>query len=225
MGEGMKFCTGCGATVGQPAAPAPQAPPTAAPVVVARPVPVAAAATAGAAPAAKSGSPVVKIILIVVAVIFFLGLLSIGSCVYMLYRAKKGINQFEKQVQTTFPRPMGTREVQTQPVAPTPAPATPSVGLAPDLASLAYPGATAPPGGNESITGMGGVNLQQLVTSDSVDTVLAFYKGKLGASAMVTQSGGQAVVQVVGSNGVVNVAIAPDQASGKTKITLSSFGK
>jgi hypothetical protein len=166
-----------------------------------------------------------KIILIIVAVILFLGLISIGSCVYFVYRAKQRVSQFEKQVQTTFPRPGGTREVRPQPVTPSAPPSTPSVGPAPDLASLVYPGATPPPGGAESITGMGGVNLQQLVTSDSVDTVLAFYKAKLGSGAMVTQSGGSAVVQVVGSNGVVNVAIAPDQSSGKTKITLSSFGK
>jgi len=227
MGEGMKFCTGCGATVGQPAAPAPQAPPPAAPVLAPPPpTPAPVAATpAAVAPAAKSGSPIMKIILIVLAVIIFFTVLAAASCAYMLYRAKQKVNQFEKQVQHTFPIPTGTREVHTQPVPPTGAPATQGVGPAPDLASLAYPGATAPPGGTESITGMGGVNLQQTVTSDSVETVLAYYKGKLGPSAMVTQSGGQAVLQVVGSNGVVNIAIAPDQGSGKTKITLSSFGK
>jgi hypothetical protein len=73
--------------------------------------------------------------------------------------------------------------------------------------------------------GVGGVKVQQYSTIDSVDKVLAFYKEKLGSRAMVTQSGGAALVQVVGSNGVINVTIAADGGSGKTKFTITSIAK
>ena len=230
LAEGMKFCTGCGATIGEPSAPAAQAPagqapvaPVAPPPVVAAPTP-APAAPAAAAPAASSGSPIVKIVLIVVAVLIFLGLLSIGSCVYLVYRTKQRVSQFEKQVRATFPTPTGTREVRTQPAAPA---AAPSQQAAPviDMGVPVYPGATATEGGGQVSMGVGGLKVQQYTTSDSVDKVVAFYKEKLGSTAMVTQSGEQALVQVVGSNGVINVAIASDSGSGKTKITINSITK
>ena len=218
--EGMKFCTGCGATIGEPSAPAAPAPAVPAPAAP-RPAP---AAPAAAAPVASSGSPIVKIILIVLAVFIFLGLLSAGACVYMLYRAKQKVNQFEKQVHATFPMPAGTREVHPQPVAPAVAP-TPPAGPVVDTGVPTYPGATSWGGGTQVTTGTASLKSQEYTTSDSVDQVLAFYKDKLGPTAMVTQSGGQAVVQVLGANGEITVAIKPDSGSGKTKISINSIGK
>jgi len=66
---------------------------------------------------------------------------------------------------------------------------------------------------------------QQYTTSDSVDQVTAFYKGKMGSTAMVTQSGGQVVVQTFGANGGVTIGITSDAALGKTKIVITSIGK
>jgi len=189
-------------------------------VAAPRPAPVAPAAVA---PAAKSGSPVVKIVLIVLAVLMFLGLLSAGACVYFLYRTKQKVSQFEKQVQTTFPTPTGTREVRTQPVAPA-APTAPA-GPVVDTGVAIYPGAT-PWGGGTLVAGpTTSMKSQQYTTSDSVDQVMAFYKDKLGSTAMVTQSGGQVVVQTLGANGGITVGITSDAGLGKTKITITSIGK
>ena len=225
LGEGMNFCTACGAVSGGPLAPA-------APVqvgVVPAPVTVPGSAVpVGAARAAKSGSPVLKIILIVVAVLIFFSLLSAGACVYFVYRAKQRVSQFEKQVRTTFPAPTGARQVPTQPGAPVEAPgAAPAQGTAPviDIGALGYPGATPAEGSGQLNLGVGGVKVQQSTTSDPADTVVAYYKAKLGPNAMVNQTGGSTVVQLLGSNGMINVTIVADQSSGKTKITVSSIGK
>jgi hypothetical protein len=156
-----------------------------------------------------------KIILVVVAVIIFVSLLGAGACVYMVYRAKQKVMQFENKVQSTFPVPTGTREEPTQPAAP-----------AIDMAGVPiYPGATAKEGTAELNMGVAGLKVRQFTTSDSVDKVVAFYKDKLGSQAMVTQNGQQALVQVVGSNGVINVAIGSDSSSGITKITIQSITK
>jgi hypothetical protein len=168
---------------------------------------------------------VLKIVLVVLAVLVFLGLLGVGSCVYVAYRAKQKIRQFEKQAQIAFPTRTGTREVRTQPAAPT---QTPSPETAPviDLGVPVYPGAT-PPAGGANISGgeMGGTKVQQYVTDDSVDKVVSFYKDKLGSNAMVAQSGNSALVQLAGSNGLISITIATDQDSGKTKFSITSIRK
>jgi hypothetical protein len=189
------------------------------------PVPV--PAVYAPAPAAKQASPVVKIILIVVAVIIFFMLLAAASCAYVFYRAKQRVNQFEKQARLNFPVQTGTGRSPSTPITPTETPgAAPGQGTTPavDIGTLSYPGAAAGEGGNQSL-GFGGVKLQQYTTSDSVDAVVAYYKGRLGTGAIVTQTGSGAVVQMVGANGVISVTVAPDTASGKTKITVSSIGR
>ena len=217
--EGMKFCIGCGATIGEPSAPAVQAPAAPAPAR-----PVAQAPAPAAPPAASSGSPAVKIVLIVLAVLILFGLLGVGGCVYFLYRAKQKMRQFETTIHSTFPVPAATPQVPTPPGAPVTAPGQPTAPAV-DMGVPVYPGATATEGQGEMSLGVGGLKIQQYTTSDSVDKVVAFYKEKLGPNAMTTQSGNSALVQVGGSNGVINITIAPDSASGKTKFTITSIGK
>jgi hypothetical protein len=221
----MSFCTACGAVSGGPPAPAAPVPLAVVPPPVAVP---GTAAPSAAAPVAKSGSPVLKIILIVLAVLIFFSLLSAGACVYFVYRAKQRVSQFEKQVRTTFPTPTGARQVPTQPGAPAETPgAAPVPGTAPavDITTLGYPGATPAEGGGQLNLGIGGVKVQESSTSDPADTVVAYYKAKLGPNAIVNQTGGTTVLQLLGSSGMINVTIAADQSSGKTKITVSSIGR
>lgn len=236
MVEGMQFCTSCGATVSGP----PAAEPPAAPFDAMPPAPIAAAAPVAPvvavpppAPGAKKGSPVVKIILIVLAVFILLGMLGVGACVYGIYRAKQRVNQFEKQVRNNFPSSMGTREVQPQANNPLGnsggdnpgGMANPSAGPAVDMGDLAYPGATAGQSGSQSIFGAAGIKMQEYLTTDSVDAVVNYYKSKLGSNAMVNESGANAVIQVGGGGAFTTIAIAADGSSGKTKITISSIHK
>src|ERR1019366_1169959 len=142
----IRFCTGCGAAIAAPSA-APDAPPPAVfgeTLPVAPPVVDASAmprAPVPAAPAPKSTSPVVKIVLAVVALLIFFSLLGIGACVFVAYRIKQKATQFEKQVQNTFPMPTGTREVRTQPTTPSSSPDAASATPI-DMGVPAYPGAT-----------------------------------------------------------------------------------
>ena len=229
LGEGMKFCISCGSGSNEPAG-------LAAPIAAAA-VPPAAAIPAPAipppapapvvAPGAKSGSPVLKIVLIVLAVIFLFGLLSAGACVYFVYRAKQRVTQFEKQVQTSFPAPIQTGQPPVQPGGPmeSPGSAQPPTTAAVDLGALSYPGAVALEGGGQLNLGVAGFKAQAFTTSDSVDTVAAYYKTKLGPAASIVQNGGTTVVQVTGANGFISVTITPDQSTGKTKIAVSSIGR
>ena len=82
VGDDVRFCIQCGAPVAPPPAAA-QGPAPVAPVRV-----VAAGAAPGAAPA-KSGSAAVKIIVGVLAFLFLVTLLGIGSCVYFAYRVRR----------------------------------------------------------------------------------------------------------------------------------------
>jgi hypothetical protein len=166
---------------------------------------------------------VVKIVLIVLAVFLLVSSLGVGACIYYAYKVKQRVSQFEKQARVTFPTATGTREVRIQPA--TPAAPTPPAGPVVDTGVAVYPGAT-PWGGGSQMTMAGtSIKTQEYLTDDSVDKVLAFYKDKLGATAMVTESGGQAVLQVFGANGQTTVAIKPDPSTGKTKISISSIGK
>ena len=220
MAEGMRFCTGCGATIDAP--PVPPAPPSFASVPAAM-QPVGDVALTPStpvtpvAPTPSKGSPVLKIVLIIVGIVMLIGILALGSCAYFVYRAKQRVSRFEKQIRTSFPT-----ETRTSPGATRPAEAgTPAA----ELGIPIYPGATAPEGQSGVMLGMAGLKMQQLVTTDSVDQVVAFYKEKLGSSAVVAQNGNQASVHLVGEGSVINVAIGADGGSGKTKIIITSIGK
>jgi hypothetical protein len=89
LGDAQVFCVNCG----QPMAGAP-APPAAAPAPSAQ-----GAATAPAT--ATKGSPVVKIVLILVAVLFLFGALGIGAVVYVGYR----VRQKAREIGLTLPSP------------------------------------------------------------------------------------------------------------------------
>jgi hypothetical protein len=229
MGDGMQFCTSCGATVGAPPAPAAPAPSvgetTLAPSPAAPPLAPIPVVPVGA-PGAKKGSPVVKILLIVVAVIIFFMVLVGASCAYMFYRAKQKVSQFEKQAESSFPV-RTTPEVPTQPGAQpdnSGGGMTPGAGAPVSLGDLAYPGAAVGESRNQSLFGAATIKIQEYSTGDSVDTVVAYYRNKL-SSANVSENNGSAVVTVGGTGGITTITIAPDTASGKTKITVSSFGK
>ena len=223
LAEGMKFCTGCGATIGEQSAPAAAQPP--APVAAAQaapPAPVAApVAPAAAAPAPSKGSPILKIILLVLGGVFLLSVLAVAAGVYYYYtRIKPRVTQIEEKIHQAYPTPSGTREVHPQPPAPS-EPAAPAL----DMGVPVYPGATPTEGQGEMPMGAGGFKVQQYTTPDSLEKVLAFYKDKLGPKAVATQSGDSALVQVVGSNGVINISIASDSAAGKTTFTITSIQK
>jgi hypothetical protein len=215
LAEGTVFCTSCGATAGAPAAPSAQAPPPQPAMGRVAPAP------AVGAPAKSSGSPVVKIILIVLAIVILLGLLSAASCVYFVYRTKQRVKEFQKQTGMTFPMPTGIPQGITPGGQ---APAAPA-GAVVDTGIPVYPGATPWGGGSQFSGPTASMKAQAYTTGDSVDQVAAFYKDKMGSKAMVSQAEGKVVVQTFGENGEVSVVITSDARLGKTKIEISTVGK
>jgi hypothetical protein len=212
--ETLKFCPKCGNALTQATAPAPGA---AAPPV---PAPGAPPAPAAAAPAAKAGSPVLKIVLIVLGVIVLFSLLGIGACVFGIYKARQKVHQLAESARVTHT--FGTPEVHAEKTPESSETPTTAAAIPDDLA---YPGATATEsGGNISFGGIG-VSGQEYETSDPVDKVVAFYKEKLGSKAMLQESEGKTTIVLSGSNGMVTVIIEPEEGADKTKISVSRIKK
>jgi hypothetical protein len=92
LSEGARFCPKCGAprpdlpSAASPS-PLPPASPAAAPPAPASPAP---------APTAKSGSPVLTIILVVLGFFVLVTALGIGACVYVGYRVHKKAAEFKQ---------------------------------------------------------------------------------------------------------------------------------
>ena len=225
LSDEVQFCTNCGASVAAPpatpAAAPPVAPPAAAPAVSAAPVaPESAAPAVAAAPAAKAGSPVVKIVLIVVGVLILLTALGIGSCVYVVYRLKQRggtIIQSATSGRTSY----GTPEVQIE-----------KGGAGSEAEEVAlkdvppYPGATATEaGGNLGVAGFG-IAGQEYTTADAVDKVVAFYKEKLGKKLVIREAEGNASMTLnTGGGGMTTITVTRDEQAGQTKINIMRIGK
>ncbi len=222
LGEGMQFCTSCGAAKGAPAAPARPAPPApprpAAPAAAPGPaatIPSASLDATVPVQAPKSGSPVVKIILIVVAVLVLIGILSAASCVYFMYRTRQRVRRYESQFHTTFPTQPGIPGMH-----PTPSEPAPPSGPVVDTGIPVYPGATPFGGGSQASGPNGSIRTQQYTTSDSMEKIVDFYKDKLGPNTFVTQAEGKALLQNQSAAGATTVTVSPDSRSGNTLITI-----
>jgi len=217
--EEMSFCTGCGAAVGATTV----APPTMTPAAASMDAAPVAGTPAPTAPAGSSGGPLLKIILAVVGLLIFFSLLGLGACVFMVYRTKQRVNEFKRQAEITFPAAQGTREVRVVPPTPPLAPPTTPPATNPEVPI--YPGASVAEGGVELPAGLGGVKVQQYITDDPVDKVVSFYKDKLGPQASLQESGGKAVLQLLGANGMTSITVIHDEATRKTKFSITSIGK
>jgi nitrate reductase NapE component len=189
---------------------------------VSQPAGITSPAPAAAAPA-KKGSPLVKIILVVVGIFAFVTVASIGACVYIGYRAKRAVEQTVKmeeggksfKIQT----PQGEIKLGEHPTK-----------EGETIAGVPiYPGATALEGGGQFSFGdkfqIGG---QDYLTSDPVDKVVDFYKEKYGSKLSVAENAGHYRLSLESGDekhsGVVTIDVFADEESGKTKITIAHMG-
>jgi hypothetical protein len=212
VGDDLTFCSNCGTQLAAP-------PPTPA---VSQPAGITSPAPAAAAPA-KKGSPIVKIILVVVGIFAFVTVASIGACVYIGYRAKRAVEQTVKmeeggksfKIQT----PQGEIKLGEHPTK-----------EGETIAGVPiYPGATALEGGGQFSFGdkfqIGG---QDYLTSDPVDKVVDFYKEKYGSKLSVAENAGHYRLSLESGDekhsGVVTIDVFADEESGKTKITIAHMG-
>jgi hypothetical protein len=209
------FCTKCGAPLAATvaAAPTPAAytpPPSNAPAA-----PYTQPAAAYVQPVAVAAAPVkggsaLKIILIIVAVFVGLGVLSVAGIMFGIWRVSKVVHVSDNgKGGVAITTPGGTYSAGNTPVS------------ASDLGVDLYPGATQQQGAVRITTPNGSAITATYVTSDSMDKVIDFYKGKLGASASVFQSDKSAVLSLNSEDkkDSVMVTISSD-TPGQTKIGI-----
>jgi hypothetical protein len=163
VAPGIKFCNKCGAAVAAPAAGAVAAAPGAAP--------------ASPAPTQGGGSGVLKVILIVVGIFVILGVLAVSTVAFIGWRVARNLHVRQEGDHVKVETPFGTMESSQNPE-----------DVARDLGVEVYPGAQVQKNGAATAT-FGSMHTASAVfkSSDSVEQVSAFYKGKF-PNAMVTTS-------------------------------------
>lgn len=197
----MAFCNSCGATV----EPGAKFCPKCGKGVPAAAVPPAAQAT----PPAQSSSGL-KIVLIVVAVIFALGILGAGTAAFIGWRIASRTHVEQKSGNVRVETPFGTVESTDDPSA-----------AARNLGVALYPGAKVLKGkaADVSFGGMHSV-AAQFETDDPPEKVAEFYKAQFpNANVAVSDENHYAIVSTADKN-IITINIEPED--GKTTIHIAN---
>ncbi len=208
----MAFCNSCGAQVDDAAAfcrscgkPLPRtatAPPQAGfspqpPPPTNREVPF---------DAPRSGSSVVKVVLIVFAVIIGMGVLGVVSAFHMLKRVKVEQRGDRTHVETPF----GTVDTNADPAE-----------VAKNLGVEVYPGAKALESSSAVTVGSMKTATATFTTSDPPDKVSEFYEKRLPNARVSTHDGKEHTIVADTESGMTTVSI--DSSGGKTTIVISTI--
>ena len=163
------------------------------------------------APPQKSGNTALKIILIIVVAFVGLGVLAAAGFGYFAYRVSRAVHISNKGG--------GAVEISTPGGSFSAGNTTVSAS---DLGVDIYPGAAAQKGAVRISTPSGTAITGVFETTDSLDKVVDFYKGKLGSGASVYQSDKGAVLTLAdeAKKTSVMVTISADDPDGKTKIAI-----
>lgn len=194
------FCTSCGTPIGAAVStPVSAAPPSHAPLY----------AAPAAAPATSGGSAL-KVILIIVAVFVGLGILSVAGIMFGIWRVSRVVHVTQNGGgAVTVSTPGGTYSAGNTNVT------------AGDLGVDIYPGATQQQGSARVTTPNGTAVTAAFVTSDSMDKVVDFYKGKLGSGASVFSSDKSAMLSLTSDNKKTSLMITVTaESNGQTKIGI-----
>ena len=195
----MAFCNSCGATLEAGARFCPKCGATAPMVVPATVPPPVAAPSQGSA---------LKIILIVVAVIFVLGVLGMGTLVFVVRRAAQNSHVRNKDGNVRVETPFGTVQSTNNPDE-----ASRNLGI--DL----YPGARVLKGNTASIGGMHTVEAE-FESDDSAEKVMGFYSSKLPNANVTTKDRDHYAIVSTDNNNLITIKIEPED--GKTRIKIAN---
>ena len=203
-----QVCAACGAPTGAWTPVAASAQPVGA---LAQPV---AAPGQPIAPPAKSGPSALKIVLIIVAIIVGLGILGLGVAGFAIYKVAHSfhVSGTGDNAHVTMNTPGGTISAGAS-----------ENFSASDLGTDLYPGAEAGKGGARMTLPGGSWVSAVLVTSDSKDQVVSFYKSRLGSQVSVYDSGDNAVLSAQKSKQesvIVTVTANKSEYNGKTQIAI-----
>ena len=185
---GAKFCPKCGTTVPMAGAIPPSVP------------------SAPATP--PQGSGALKIILIVVAVAFVLGVLGIGTLVFVVRRVAQNSHVRNKDGNVRVETPFGTVQSTNDPNE-----ASRNLGI--DL----YPGARVLKGNTASIGGMHTVEAE-FESEDSAEKVMEFYSSKFPNANVTTKDRNHYAIVSTDNNKLVTIKIEPEE--GKTLIKIAN---
>jgi zinc ribbon protein len=202
LAPGIRFCNKCGAAI-LASSPAPNVAP---PVIAGSTIPAASVPAANAG----QGSGALKVILIVVGVIVLLGILSVGSVAFFAWRIARQAHVRQDGKNVRVETPFGNIETTQDPH-----------DAARNLGVEIYPGAEVLKDGSASAT-FGGVHTASVSSesTDSVDKIASFYKGKF-PNAMVTSSdAGRCTIIANDRKSMITINI---EAEGdKTKIQITN---
>ena len=198
----MAFCNSCGATLEAGAKFCPKCG-TTVPMAGAIPPSVPSATTAP-----PQGSGALKIILIVVAVAFVLGVLGIGTLVFVVRRVAQNSHVRNKDGNVRVETPFGTVQSTNDPNE-----ASRNLGI--DL----YPGARVLKGNTASIGGMHTVEAE-FESEDSAEKVMEFYSSKFPNANVTTKDRNHYAIVSTDNNKLVTIKIEPEE--GKTLIKIAN---
>jgi hypothetical protein len=196
----MAFCNSCGATLEAGARFCPKCG-TTAPMVVPATVPPTVAGP-------SQGSSALKIILIVVAVIFVLGVLGMGTLVFVVRRVAQHSHVRNKDGNVRVETPFGTVQSTNNPDE-----ASRNLGI--DL----YPGARVLKGNTASVGGMHTVEAE-FESDDSAEKVMAFYSSKFPNANVTTKDRDHYAIVSTDNNNLITIKIEPED--GKTRIKIAN---
>jgi hypothetical protein len=199
---GTKFCNKCGATI-TASSPAPAATP-ASPAPAAAPAPT---------PAPAGGSSALKIILIILAIVIGLGILSVAGVSYFVYHVAKSARVHHDRDNVKVETPFGTVETSAD-----------TDKVAKDLGVDIYPGAKAQKEGTSSAS-FGSIRTVTgaFTSSDSLDKVCDFYKGKFPNAMTTTSDQNRCGIVANDQNNMVTINI--EAAGNATKLQITNVHK
>jgi hypothetical protein len=198
---GVRFCPKCGKPTSAATAP-PQS-------VVPPPSPMAPAPVPQGQPAAAGGSSALKIILIVVAIIFGLGILGVGTAAYFIHRAVKSVHVEDRDGNVKVHTPFGNVESTSDPDE-----------AAKNLGVEIYPGARVINGSTANLTfGKTHTAAAEFETGDSPKDVAEFYRSKFPAANFMSSESDHFSLVAGGKENVTTINVEP--RDGKTRISIS----
>lgn len=194
----MAFCNSCGATLEVGAGFCPKC---------GAAIPLAAAIPA-AVPTSPQGSSAVKIILIVVAVIFVLGILGVGTLTFVVRRIAHRHRIHSNDGNVRVETPFGTVQSSNNPDE-----ASRNLGI--DL----YPGAQVRTGNSATIGGMRTVEAE-FESDDSAEKVMAFYTAKLPSANVTTRDQNHYTIVSTDKKNLITINIQPQGS--RTRIAIAN---
>jgi hypothetical protein len=198
----MAFCNSCGTSLEAGARFCPKC-------GAALPLASAVPPTVSSPPAASSqGNGALKIILVVVAVIVVLGVLGIGTLMFVVRRIAHSRHTEDRNGNVRVETPFGTVQSTNNPDE-----AARNFGV--DL----YPGARVLQGNSATIGGMHTVQAD-FESDDSADKVMAFYTAKFPNANVTTKDQNHYAIVSTDKKNLVTITIEP--GDGKTRIKIAT---